>query len=146
MCICMYGYICFLHKLVSLSPSPDDVLCLSFQSILSSKLSLYNHFNKKIESQNFMSCQVFIRSMWARFKMKVPIPGRKSFICFQPLLPDPIQSPLFSTSLSWKFDLSSLYQQLPCLWLLTEFDKRRLSQETRRRRAMASSPRLLPRG
>lgn len=82
--------------------------------------------------------------MWARFEIQVPIPGRKSFtfVCLPPSLPGPIHSPSFSASLPWKRDLYRLYQQLPYLWLLMGFGKRKLSQETDRR-TMVSSPRLL---
>lgn len=107
--------------------------------------SLCNYFNKKAESQNFMSCQVFIRSMWARFKFPVPIPGRKSFTLI--FLQSPISRPHSLSILLYlpTLEVWSIYTLPtdPCLWLLTWFGKRKLSQETDSRRTVVSYTSLL---
>lgn len=111
----------------------DDVLCLFFQSISVSNLSLCNHFNKKAESQN---CRVaeFSQQLDSQIQNEGCHPGQDILHYPSTLLSDLTHSPPSSTTLSWKIDQYFLSQGLPCLWLLTEFGKRRFPQETGRQK------------
>ena len=121
----------------------DDVLDCSFKILYYLTFHYVIILFKRL-SFRIVNCWVFRRSMRVRFKIKVLILGRISLICLQPLLPNPIHFPPFSTSMSRKTGLYRLYRRLPCLWLQGEFCKRRLPQEMGRKKDSDFLPKTPP--